>query len=145
MNNFNPIPAAELLPQQPPFLMVDLLTACDENADTTTLFTIAPDNIFISPDGSFAAPGIIENIAQTCAARMGYICKYIRKLPIRIGYIGAVRKLSVEKLPCAGDRLATTVTVVAEALNVTLVNAQVRCNGELIASGQMKIAMSNEE
>lgn len=125
--------------------MVDALTSCDEDADAVTVFSIAPDNIFLSPDGTFTASGIVENIAQTCAARMGYICKYINKKPIRIGYIGAVRKLNILELPHAGDRLTTTVTVIADALDVTLVNAEVRCDNTLIASGQMKIAMSNEQ
>lgn len=125
--------------------MVDALTSCDEDADAVTVFSIEPDNIFLSPDGTFAASGIVENIAQTCAARMGYICKYIRKMPIRIGYIGAVRKLNILEQPHAGDQLTTIVTVIADALDVTLVNAEVRCDNTLIASGQMKIAMSNEQ
>lgn len=36
---------------------------------------------------------MIENIAQTCAARIGYVNKYILKKGIQIGVIAAVRDL----------------------------------------------------
>ena len=67
----------ELLPQQEPFVMVDTLTFFDEK-ETSTTFTIREDNIF-EEDGVLNACAIAENIAQTCAARLGYINKYILK------------------------------------------------------------------
>ena len=81
----------ELLPQQEPFVMVDTLTFFDEK-ETSTTFTIREDNIFVE-DGFLNECAIAENIAQTCAARLGYINKYILKRGIQIGFIGGIKNI----------------------------------------------------
>ena len=60
-----------LIPQKPPFVMVDKLFSVTETT-TTTGFTIQADNIFVK-DGVFKDPGLVENIAQTAAASAGYV------------------------------------------------------------------------
>ena len=79
----------ELLPQRPPILMVDrLLSADDKRAETELL--VRTDNIFVE-NGMLKAYAIIENMAQTCAAQLGYADIYVNgKKDVRIGYIGAV-------------------------------------------------------
>lgn len=67
----------ELLPQQEPFIMVGKLVSFDMGK-TVTQTLIEDKNIFVE-SGVFTASGIIENIAQTCATRIGYINKYILK------------------------------------------------------------------
>ena len=63
----------ELIPQRPPMVMIDRLMSCDEKQVVTELL-IRPDNIFIDHKG-FTSPGLMENIAQTAAARTGYLLK----------------------------------------------------------------------
>ena len=74
----------ELLPQQEPFVMVSRLVRFDM-VRTTTETDILADNIFVE-NGCLSASGLIENIAQTCAARIGYVNKYIFKKGIQIGF-----------------------------------------------------------
>ena len=83
----------QLLPQQEPFVMIGTLTGYDERC-TTTETVISTDNIFVE-NGVFSAPGLVENIAQTCAARIGYVNKYILLKGIQLGFIGAIRNLKV--------------------------------------------------
>ena len=64
-----------LLPQRPPFIMIDRLIHFDEVV-TTTQLEVRSDNLFIE-DGVLNNCVLVENIAQTCAARMGYINQYI--------------------------------------------------------------------
>lgn len=66
----------ELLPQRRPFVMVGRLLSIDNNRITTAL-EVKAENIFAT-DGLLTEPGIIENIAQTVATRMGYINKYVQ-------------------------------------------------------------------
>lgn len=132
----------ELLPQREPFIMVDRLTAFDENI-TSTRFTIRPDNIFVE-NGTLLACAIAENMAQTCAARLGYVNKYILKRAIQIGFIGAIRDMVVTDSPAVGDTLETTIEVVEQVMELTLVNASVNCRGHQIASAQMKIALAED-
>ena len=132
----------ELLPQQEPFIMVDCLSAYDD-LSTSTEFTIAEDNIFVER-GIFSAEGILENIAQTCAARIGYINKYILHCGINIGFIGAVRSFTMYGNVKVGDRIFTTIKVREEVFGLTLADAEVRLNkpgGEIIATSEMKIAV----
>ena len=58
----------ELLPQQEPFVMISRLTHFDK-LRTVTETIISEDNIFVE-NGCFTASGLMENIAQTCAARI---------------------------------------------------------------------------
>jgi 3-hydroxymyristoyl/3-hydroxydecanoyl-(acyl carrier protein) dehydratase len=59
----------DLLPQRPPFIMIDKLTHFDLKS-AETVFTVCEDNLFCV-DGVMEEAGIVENIAQTCAARTG--------------------------------------------------------------------------
>lgn len=128
-----------LLPQQEPFVMVGCLTAFDE-VRTVTETTIAADNIFVD-DGRFSASGLIENIAQTCAARIGFVNKYILQKGIQIGFIGAIRNLEVLGLPRVGDTIVTTVDVLEDIFGMTLAEASISCGGETIVRTQIKTAV----
>lgn len=132
----------ELLPQQEPFVMVDTLTFFDEKI-TSTKFTVRKDNIFVE-DGVLNECAIAENIAQTCAARLGYINKYILKRGIQIGFIGGIKNLVFSETPKVGDILHTTIYVTEQVMEITLVNATVKCCDRIIATAEMKIAMAEE-
>jgi predicted hotdog family 3-hydroxylacyl-ACP dehydratase len=138
MMNYRSIPILELLPQRPPFVMVDNLTDYGETQSTCCL-TVRADNVFFEK-GCLTAPGIIEHIAQTCAARLGYYNRYILKSGVRLGFIGEVKDLSILRLPREGELIETTVTVMQEIFDVTLVTAEVRVGTEVIATTRLKIA-----
>ena len=129
----------ELLPQQEPFVMVGNLISFDE-VKTVTETTIAADNIFVD-DGRFSASGLIENVAQTCAARIGFVNKFILGNGITIGVIGAVRKLVINSLPAVGQTITTTVEIVSEVFGMTLAKATVTCEGEELLSTEIKISV----
>lgn len=125
-----------LIPQRPPFVMIDTLISFNENS-TTTGFTIRADNIFVE-NGTFKEPGLVENIAQTAAARAGYISKKENK-PVEVGYIGSVNNLQVFSLPKTGDELITEITIENQIFDVTLISGRTTCNGQLVAQCNMKI------
>lgn len=128
-----------LLPQQEPFVMVGCLTQIDEvKCMTETL--VKAENIFVD-NGSFSAFGLIENIAQTCAARIGFVNKYILQKGIQIGFIGAIRSLEVLSLPKVGQTITTVVEVVEEVFGMTLAHATVTCDGMVLVTTDIKIAL----
>ena len=129
----------QIIPQQPPFVMIDRLVHFDE-VFTKTEFKITPDNLFVE-NGKFLESGLIENIAQTCAARLGYINTIIRKEEVRLGFIGAMKSLNINKLPDVFSTLETTVEVVNEVFNITLVKATTTCEGEVLVTCEMKISV----
>ena len=125
-----------LIPQRPPFVMIDTLISSGEH-NTTTGFVIRADNIFVE-NGLFKEPGLVENIAQTAAARAGYISQQQKK-PVEVGYIGSVNNLKVFALPKTGDELITEITIENQIFDVTLISGKITCNGELVAQCNMKI------
>ena len=129
----------ELLPQQEPFVMIGALTHIDK-ALIVTETEVKPDNIFVD-NGRFSASGLMENIAQTCAARIGYVNKYILKKGIQLGFIGAVRNFEVVELPQVGDILTTRVEVKEEVFGMTLAEATIECAGKTLVTTEMKIAV----
>lgn len=133
----------ELLPQQEPFVMIGCLTQIDE-VRTVTETVISPQNIFVD-DGQFSASGLIENVAQSCAARIGFVNKYILHNGIQIGVIGAVKNFQVVSLPKAGQTINTTVDTVSEVFGMTLAKATVTCEGEVLATTDIKIGVRSEE
>ena len=143
MSPFLDIDAGEILPQREPFVFVDRLVHYDER-ETVTEFRIAADHLLVA-DGYLTAPGILENMAQSSAARIGYLCKYVLHVPVRIGYIGAIRKFRVHRLPAVGETLRTTILFREDVFGITLVDAEVRVGEDLIAEAALKTALGEKE
>ncbi|MDB5146584.1 MAG: 3-hydroxyacyl-ACP dehydratase [Mucilaginibacter sp.] len=125
-----------VIPQRPPFVMVDQLTQCDEISSHTTLL-VKEGNVLVS-DGELSEAGLIENIAQTAAAGVGYNT-LLSGEPILTGYIGAIKNLEVFALPKVGDVIETEVTIEQQVFEVTIITGNVRCRGVLLAKCEMKI------
>ena len=128
----------ELIPQRPPFVMIDKLLSFDMTV-TVTQLEIRADNVFCK-DGRLSAEGMMENIAQTCAARMGYI-NLTKNEAVKIGVIGAVNNFEVFRTPKVGEVIVTTIEVIEEMFQITMVKAYIKCGDETIAQSNMKIAL----
>ena len=143
MMDFEQIPIGNILPQLPPFRFVDNLLHYDE-AVTRTAFTVPEEGLFVE-DGRFRTAGLVEHMAQSSAARIGYISRYILHVPVRIGYIGSVRKLKVLRHPVPGERLETSVFLKEDIFGITMTDIEVRCGDETIATASIKTALSDKE
>ena len=138
--DFSAIDIRTLLPQQPPFVMVGNILSCDATT-TRCSYTVPPDNIFCE-GGVFTAPGLIEHVAQTAAARLGFILYVNKGGKVQIGYIGAIKDFEIVRLPQVGETIETEVQVEQEVMGMTLVSARVMIGNELIATTSMKIALA---
>lgn len=131
-----------LIPQRPPFVMVDRLTHFSPET-TVTQMTVREDNLFVQ-EGRLAFTGIIENIAQTCAVRMGCI-NSIRGEKVKIGVIGSIQDFQYTYLPTVGETLTTRIDVEEEVFNVVLVRATVTVGEKPVATARMKIALTDTD
>ena len=140
----NDIDILDLIPQRAPFVMVDALTYYDP-VMAKTVFTVREDNIFCNGDGRLEEAGLIENIAQTCAARMGYEEKTEKQRNgvIKIGFIGMIKTMEIHRSPLAGEQLETTINVVENFFNTSLVETKVEAAGKTIATCEMKIFLTD--
>lgn len=132
-----------ILPQQEPFVMIDKLVHFEMNTSTTETM-VKETNIFVD-NGCFSASGMMENIAQTCAARIGFYNKYILHNEVQIGFIGAISKYMIHKLPKVGQMISTKVDILEEIFGMTLAQATITCDGEVIVTAEVKLAVRNAE
>jgi len=131
-----------LIPQRPPFVMIGSLLHFDEIL-TRTGFTIDEGNIFTA-NGKFTEPGLVENIAQTAAARAGFVSKLENK-PVQVGYIGSVKNLEIYNLPSVNDDLVTEVTMENQVFEVSIIKGKIWCKNVLMAQCEMKIFISQSK
>ena len=124
------------IPQRAPFVMVDKILSSDATK-TSSSFIIKEGNVFLE-NGFFKEPGLLENIAQTAAARAGSNSK-IENKPVDVGYIGAVKNFKIFSLPTIGDELLTEITIENQIFDVTLISGKILCNNIEIAYCEMKI------
>lgn len=119
-----------LLPQQEPFVMVGRLVHYDA-VQTVTETTVDERNILVD-DGEFSATGLTENIAQTCAARIGYVNQYILRQDIAAGVIAAIAGEKIHRQPKVGETIRTTLTIDAEVFGMIMANATISVGQENI-------------
>ena len=132
----------DLIPQRDPIVMVDEFIGFEGNVSKTR-FTVYEENIFVD-DNRLSECGLIEHIAQSAAARVGYVCRQNNQ-PIPIGYIGSVNNFELVEFPNVGENILTTIEIVQEVFNITLIKACCYIDDKEIASCKMKIFLSNNE
>jgi len=136
---FEKIDILALLPQRPPFVMVDRLLFCDLSTTRTSL-VVREENIFVE-NGYFSQSGVVENVAQTCAARLGYLNM---DQPVKIGMIGSINDFEFSGVSArVGQVIDTEIVVETEVGNVHLLSAKVMCGETLIAGGKMKVVLTD--
>ncbi|MCX6278723.1 MAG: 3-hydroxyacyl-ACP dehydratase [Bacteroidetes bacterium] len=124
------------IPQKPPMVMVERLIEMFDKTAVTSL-VIREDNVFCE-NGLFLEPGLIENMAQTAAAGAG-AKPGIKPNGAPLGFIGGIRNLKIKELPKVGEEIITSVTVMHEIFDATVVQAEIMLNNRVIASGELKI------
>jgi len=125
-----------LIPQGPPFLMVDRWLGSDGPA-TRTSFRIRADNP-LTANGRFGVAGLVENMAQSAAAGAGYAA-HAAGGEVRSGAIVSVNNLEIARLPELGEELFTEITVTARVADIVVISGRITCGQSVIATGEMKI------
>lgn len=100
-------------------------------------FEVLAADVF-AEDGLLLEGGVIENVAQTAALGMGYGAA-MEGSPPPVGFIGAVSKLVIDRLPRIGETLHTTVRVTHRLEQVQVVHGSVRVGEVQLAEMEMKV------
>lgn len=126
----------KVIPQQKPFVMIDNLLEFDEKGATTSL-VVKEDNLFCE-NNYFNENGMIENMAQSAAAFLGYDT-YIRGLDPDEGFIAQVKNYTINKLATLNEKIITTVVYTHTVMNINIVKANITLNNEKIAEAELRI------
>lgn len=120
--------------------MVGELLHIDDNTVTTT-FHISKDCIFIN-DNILTESGLIENAAQACSAIVGQSYFAIDDLEGEgnklVGYISAIKKVEIFKLPKIGETISTKAQLLSRIDSGSMTICSMECttfiNTELIVA-----------
>jgi len=129
-----------IIPQRPPFVFIDTFYKPTEDTFFTS-FKIDPDNPLVTK-GILQESGLFENIAQTAAAGNGYQSHLKQSTPV-VGFIGAIKKSKLYKLPRVGNTIHTRVKTVSELMNAMVVEGEVYLNEEILLSCQLNIFLES--
>lgn len=140
--DFQPSQLQQLIPQRPPFVLVDRLY----NYGATEIisgFTVPEGHMLVNHAGCFSEAGIMEHFAQTIALHKGYDY-FLKRMHAPMGYIGSIRNMQIYSLPKIGEELRTHIRIEQELMDITLVSGTVSVGDLLIASGEMKTVIAKE-
>jgi predicted hotdog family 3-hydroxylacyl-ACP dehydratase len=130
---------ATLLPQGPPFILVDKLLFSDETTSRTS-FRITAESPLVD-NGHFGEGGLLENIAQTAAAGAGYQASRTGGA-VAAGFIISVSNFIITVVPETGDELLTETRVQMRIPDIFVISGVVTCKERVIATCEMKILTS---
>ena len=125
----------ELIPQREPFIFVDKIFDIEE--DTLNSSWLVPVGSPLVKDNYLQESGLMEHVAQSMAAYIGYCSKD----EIKIGVIGMIKHFITHQKPHVGDILHTHITILGRVFTTILFRAEVRCNNVLLAEGEMKVVV----
>lgn len=129
------------IPQAAPFEMIDELLETNES-ETRTRFLIKPSTMFVDENGFFLEAGLVENMAQTAAAGMGFSAAQTNEKP-PVGFIGQIKNLSISQLPQVGAMLDTRIFNQFSVMNAFIVQGRIEHNGALVAEAEFKIFLQD--
>lgn len=122
-------------------VMVDGLLKTDV-FQSTSKFELSNENIFCC-DGFFTEAGLIENMAQTAALRAGYEAQQ-KGEKVKVGFIGAVKKLKVYQLPKDNETITTTIKITHNFGNVSIVKGEIWSAAILMSEAELSIFTQEE-
>ena len=130
----------KFLPHRDPMLMVSELLQIGKTSVTTT-YHISEDCIF-TDDGVLMESGLIENAAQACSAIVGQSYFAIDDLEGEgnklVGYISAIKKVEILKLPRIGETIKTKAQLLTRIDSGSMTMCSMQCttfvNSELIVA-----------
>lgn len=121
-----PIEIRNFLPHREPMLMVDLITYIDDESVETTF--LIPENCIFVDNGYFCESGLIENAAQTCSAIVAQNYFVEGTEPVKlVGFIGAIKKLSVKALPLVNQTLISKARLISKMDTEDFVLCLIQC------------------
>ncbi len=132
----------ELIPQRPPFVLVDTLVSASDTRFHSR-FTIPAHHVLVE-HGRLLDAGIFENAAQTAALGMGHLAKK-HGAPPPLGFIGAISKAELHGEPAAGDTIDTVVEIKHVVATAHVLEARVMHGEQTMATLELKVFLIDTE
>lgn len=125
--------------------MIDRLLTCKGQL-AEGILNVKEDNVFLN-NGSLTESGMIEALAQTAAARTGWIAHNedsSGKANVPVGVIGSIKDFQLYSYPATGDELTTEIEVLHEFMNASVIKGKVMVNKQTACELEMKIFLTEQ-
>ena len=132
-------------------VMIDQLLYC-EGATAGGTLEIRDDNVFLS-NGVMTESGMIEALAQTAAARTGWMMRVGEQekrrrgeregMDIPVGVIGSIKDFRLFFYPRKGDLVSMEIEVKHEFMNASVIQGRVKVREEVACDLEMKIFLTD--
>jgi predicted hotdog family 3-hydroxylacyl-ACP dehydratase len=132
------IPAHTLIPHQEPMRWIDNLIACtDTTAAAEVCFGL---DHFAVTDGQVAESALVECMAQTAAAALGYRARASGATgPPAAGMLAAISNFRVERTVVAGECLRIEVCDLKRFGPMLLIAGTIRCQDRPVAQAELTL------
>ena len=130
---------SQYIPHREPFIMIGSLVSV--TADRFESEFLIEEHNMLAEDGRFTESGLLENIAQTCAASFGFLNREEAGEP-KIGFIGAMTKVEVYELPPVNSTIRTIVVPLHQLGNIYLIKGESFVEGRILLGCEMKIVVT---
>lgn len=128
-----------LIPQRGPIVMVSSLESYHDKGLTST-FLVSEGSMFVDGE-NLVESGLLEHMAQSVALHTGY-SYFLKRESAPIGYIGSMQNVEIYDLARIGETVFSTIHIVQEFMGVTLMEAETKRNGTVIARARMKTVIA---
>ena len=132
------------LPHRAPMLLLSRLDAFSAEGARATA-ELRAGNPFLRSDGLLERAAYVELMAQCFAAGAGALARQAEKPPAAWGYLAALRDIAIHGDARLGDTLTASVNLVTALGPVTVLEGEVRSADTLLARGQFKIFIPEQE
>ncbi|MBI5017240.1 MAG: 3-hydroxyacyl-ACP dehydratase [Deltaproteobacteria bacterium] len=137
-----PMGAEELIPHRKPMRLVDRLLERDE-LEARAEAVITADNPLVDEEGRLEGAALLEFMAQACAAARGHQ-DLSAAGPVKKGFLVGVRRVHVVGPARVGDRLEIHMATVGTLEGFSVLEGEVTRDGEVIATGTLKLWVADD-
>lgn len=131
-------PLENLLPHRAPMLWIEELTNCTDT-EAVARANFKADDLAVA-NGTVLETALVECVAQTVAAAQGERARRSGKAGASIsGMLAAVTDFRVAVPPPVGKPLQIEVRELKRFGPMLLVAGEIKCDGQVIASGQLSL------
>ena len=130
----------DLIPQRPPVVCVDELIGLTEKG-AISRFSIPASHYFVKNEKMTAA-GLLENVAQTAAARAGYLALESGEA-VSLGFIASFKNVMCHRFPHVDNSIETHIQFEQTVLNMSIFIAQIYCDQKELLTCEIRILIGD--
>ncbi|MDL2285765.1 hypothetical protein LJB93_03375, partial [Desulfovibrio sp. OttesenSCG-928-F07] len=141
-------PAINFVPHRPPMMLVDFVRLVNnageagaENSQAEVKSIVKPEWPVLNPAGRVMPTAFFEVAAQSFAAMAGLQLSLsgANESDSRLGFLVALKRFNFYGDAGIGDELLTSVSITASLGEFSVVQGEIRLQGQLLAEGQLKV------